>query len=49
MKWFQNFCIWLVMDSGVRLGPLAPHIFHMGLGGKVTMKRADRKEKRSNG
>lgn len=29
--------MWLV--ANVNLGPLAPHVFHMGLGGKVTMKR----------
>lgn len=29
---FQRFCLWLVCDSGVRLGPLAPWVFGLGIG-----------------
>jgi len=44
MKMWRWFCMWLV--DNVPLGPLAPHVFHMGLGGKVTMKKVatERKE-----
>ena len=31
--------MWLVMDSGIRLGFLAPHVFHMGLGPGIKMKK----------
>ena len=39
LDWWRGFCLWLVMDSNIHLGFLAPHVFHMGLGGKCTMKR----------
>jgi len=33
--------MWLVMDSGIRLGFLAPHFFHMGLGRGIGIDRKD--------
>lgn len=28
----QRFALWLVLDSGIRLGKLAPHVFGFGIG-----------------
>lgn len=39
MKYWRAFCLWLVMDSGIPLGRLAPHVFHMGMPGNVTMRK----------
>lgn len=32
IKLIQRFCMWLVMDSCIRLGRLAPWVFGIGMG-----------------
>jgi hypothetical protein len=32
LRLFRRFCLWLVLDSNIRLGILAPYIFGIGIG-----------------
>ncbi len=38
----QNFAMWLVVDSPIRLGRLAPHVFGFAIGRKPVKVKYDK-------